>query len=304
MRRPAARAQEGYTLVETILTVAVISVVLAAAFPTVPLFFGESTSVQNTYQSLDQLVLASEVVTRYIHEAVDPSPSNGTAPFLSASANAVTFYANTGNANGPDKVVVQVSTDGSGNRTFALDLYPPTANTCPGVSTGSSCTYTSSTQSFLLINYLTNGTSASPVFTYTLQGNSSCAGPPPGTGGTTLRSALTKNSPYTTLSVNALTNAVTSGDIIVIGSGSTVQAVTASANASAGATSISVSSFQASATFATGTQVFDSVCTSTQVGEIEAVSLNLQATKNPGGLPTGYQSMAYLFAPSYNAAVG
>ncbi|HUI02420.1 MAG TPA: hypothetical protein VLZ77_02680 [Acidimicrobiales bacterium] len=304
MRRPAARADVGYTLVETILTCAVISVVLVAAFPTVPLFFGQSTSVQNTYQSLDQLVLASEVVTRYIHEAVDPSPAAGTSPFASASANAVTFYANTGNANGPDKVVVQVSTDASGNRTFALDLYPPTADSCPGVSSGTACTYTSSTQSFLLINYLTNGTSASPVFTYTLEGGSSCAGAPPGAGGTTLRSALVKNTAYTTLSVNALANAVTSGDSIVIGSGTTTQTVTASANAAAGATSISVTSFQASANFATGTSVFDDVCTSTQVGEIEAVSLNLQATKNPGGLPTGYQSMAYLFAPSYNAAVG
>ena len=178
-----ADVDAGFTLVETALTVLVVAVVLAAAFPTVPLFFNEETSVQNTYQSVDQLVLASEVVTRYIHEAVDPSPSGSTYPFLIASANGATFYANTGNANGPDKVVVSVGTDASGNRTFQLNLYAPTANTCPGISAGTSCTYSTSTQSFLLINYLTNGTSASPVFTYTLEGGTTCAGTPPGSGG-------------------------------------------------------------------------------------------------------------------------
>jgi hypothetical protein len=34
------------------------------------------------------------------------------------------------------------------------------------------------------------------------------------------------------------------------------------------------------------------------------VSLNLQATKNPAGQPTGYQSLAYLLSPTYNASVG
>jgi hypothetical protein len=65
-----------------------------------------------------------------------------------------------------------------------------------------------------------------------------------------------------------------------------------------------VTSFKASSNFGIGTTVLDSVCTSTQVSEIEAVSLNLQATKQPGGQPTGYQTMAYMLSPAYNAAVG
>ena len=107
------------------------------------------------------------------------------------------------------------------------------------------------------------------------------------------------------MSVNALTNAVTTGDSVVIGSGSSAQTVTAAApGAAAGATSIPVTSFKASSNFGIGTTVLDSVCTSTQVSEIEAVSLNLQATKQPGGQPTGYQTMAYMLSPAYNAAVG
>jgi len=37
---------------------------------------------------------------------------------------------------------------------------------------------------------------------------------------------------------------------------------------------------------------------------VSAVGLNLQATKNPGGQPAGYLSMAYLLSPSYTATVG
>ena len=68
---------------------------------------------------------------------------------------------------------------------------------------GTACTYTGSTQSYLLINNLTNGTGGSPVFTYTLQGGEVCAGPPPGSATTTLKAAASTGA--TTLSVNTLT---------------------------------------------------------------------------------------------------
>ncbi|HUY21580.1 MAG TPA: hypothetical protein VMV22_04490 [Acidimicrobiales bacterium] len=299
----------GYTLVETALTVLVMAIVLAAAFPIVPVFFRESTTVQNTYNSLDQLVLASEVVTRFVHEAVDPAPGGSASPFLSASANAVTFYANTGNANGPEKVVVSVTSSATG-RAFSADIYTAQPNTCPfAANPGGTCNYgsASATRSILLINYLTNGTGGSPVFTYTLQGGGTCGGPPPGSGGTTLRSGTyTAGTRYTTptLSVNALTNPVTSGDTIVLGSGVNTQDLTATATEPVSATSIPVSTFTANATYSSGASVLDNACTSTQLAQITAVGITLQATKNPGGQPTGYQSLAYLFSPNYNATVG
>jgi hypothetical protein len=301
MRRRARCDENGFTLVEAALTCLVMAIAMAAAFPTVPLFFGESTVVQNTYSSVDQLVLASEVVTRYIHEAVAPGPS--VSPFASAAANGTTFYANTGNVNGPDKVVIQVTATPT-TRTLSLELYAPVANSCPGISSGSACAYTTSTQSFLLINYLTNGTVNNPVFTYTLQGGSTCAGPPPGTGGTTLTSALAAGRSYTSLAVRALSNPVSAGDTIVVGTGASAQSAVASGTAAAGATSIPVSSFTPTTNFGSGTSVFDNVCSAVQDSEVEAVSMSLLATKFPGGQPTGYQTMAYLFAPAYNAAVG
>ena len=378
--RPTPR-EDGYTLVETLITVLVVSIVMIAAFPVLPVFFRENNIVQNTYQSIDQLVLASEVATRYVHESV--APSSTTNPVQSANANSTTFYANTGNALGPQQVVMQVATAGTA-RTFQVNLYTPQSGSCPGINAnGAGCMYTTSTQSYLLINYLTNGTGGSPVFTYTLEGGEVCAGPPPGSPTTTLQAATTStttslsvasltgpvtqgdtiflgNGPNattvtatanaaknatsikvtavgsvvangtsvydsaltsvpntvpttlssaaalhaTTLSVAALKSAVSVGDTIVVGTGSSAQTVTASAAYSVGANSITVSSPGLSAAAASGSSVYDSTCSPTQVSQIEGIGFSLQATKNPGGQPTGYQSLAYFLSPAYSSTVG
>ncbi|HTZ09018.1 MAG TPA: hypothetical protein VMB72_08090, partial [Acidimicrobiales bacterium] len=61
-RRRRPTQEGGFTLVETALTVGLIAVVIAAAFPVTSVFFREANTVQNTYGAVDQLVLASEVV--------------------------------------------------------------------------------------------------------------------------------------------------------------------------------------------------------------------------------------------------
>ncbi|MHB1865545.1 MAG: hypothetical protein ACYCPS_05325 [Candidatus Saccharimonadales bacterium] len=72
---------------------------------------------------------------------------------------------------------------------------------------------------------------------------------------TTLASALSSGTQYTSLSVAALTSPVASGHAITIGTGSTTQSVTTSAAASIGATSIAVTAFTANANYASGTTV-------------------------------------------------
>ena len=106
----------------------------------------------------------------------------------------------------------------------------------------------------------------------------------------------------TTLQVVALKSAVAVGDTIVVGTGASAQTATATAAANVNATSISVTALPSAA--ASNSEVYDSTCSATQVGQIEAVALNLQATKNPGGQPTGYQTLAYFLSPSYSASVG
>lgn len=304
LRQARHAAEAGFTLVETALTCLVLAIALTTALPLSSMILHVGTDTQNTYSAVDQLVLASESITRYVHEAV--ANAAGGAPFVSASSNAAVFYANLGNSNGPVKVTAQVATTG-GVRTFKLILTPPTPGTCPTPgSPNGTCAYGASPDGMVLISYLSNGTGGSPVFTYTVQGGGSCAGPPPsGSPPNYLTAPLSAGSSYTSLSVHALTAAVASGDPIVIGTGATTQTVTASGAAAAGATTIPVTSFTANATYAaTSTSVFDGACSSSQVSQISAVSLNLQATKNPGGQPVGYQSLAYLLSPSYNVAVG
>ncbi len=86
---------------------------------------------------------------------------------------------------------------------------------------------------------------------------SSCSGTTP-VGDAVLSSGLTKNTAYTTLSVQALPAAMATGDTLVIGYGSTTQTVTvASPGAAKSATSVPVTSFTANATYASGTQLND-----------------------------------------------
>lgn len=311
MRRRTSDSREaGFTLVETALTVGLIAVVIAAAFPVTSVFFREANTVQNTYGAVDQLVLASEVVTRYIHEAVDPSPTSSTYPFLSASSNGVTFYADTGLSTGPEEVIVTVAPGTGGSRTLEAQIKSPNAGTCPGVSAGTACTYPAvATKQILLINYLTNGTSGSPVFTYTLQGGGTCGGPL-SSASTKLKTSYSSGAtigPNISLATSSGTATLYQNDVLYLGSGSNTQSVVVNAQTTVGTSGTSVplaSNITANQAYTTNTPVYDSSCTPTQLGEIEAVSLSLQATKNPSGLATGYQSMAYLFSPNYSATVG
>jgi hypothetical protein len=66
-----------------------------------------------------------------------------------------------------------------------------------------------------------------------------------GTGLTTLSSALTASNVYTVLSVAATATSIASGQSLTLTNGTNSQVVTASANVSAGATSIPVTSFTA-----------------------------------------------------------
>jgi len=124
----------------------------------------------------------------------------------------------------------------------------------------------------------------------------------PNTVPTTLSASASSGA--TSLTVPSLPSAVSTGDTIVVGTGTTAQTVTATANASvsAGSTTIAVTALPASA--ATSSEVYDSTCSPTEVSQIQAVALNLVATKTPGGQPTGYQSLAYFVAPAYSASVG
>ena len=177
-----ASKESGFTLVEIMITVAILGVVLAITTPLVTAFYDVNGDVQQSFAATNQLVLASESLTQYLHEAVAPCPTGSTKCSTTAfssstapTANSVTFYADTGNANGPAEVVI--TTTGT---TMTGVVYNPTAGTCPfngSLTTG--CSYPTN-PSFGLVTLpdLTNAStsSTSPMFTYNVtSGSNSCS---------------------------------------------------------------------------------------------------------------------------------
>jgi prepilin-type N-terminal cleavage/methylation domain-containing protein len=169
------RGEEGFTLIEMALTVTIMAVVFAMTTPVVMMYFDLNGDVQTTYTAVNQVILASEEITQYMHEAVAPCPSGSTATgcstvaFGASTQSSLTFYVNTNNANGPSEVVIAIS-----GSTMTVKIYAPTAGTCPfNGSTTTACTYTGSPH---LLNTVTGLSDLIP-FTYVpTTGASTCDG--------------------------------------------------------------------------------------------------------------------------------
>ena len=113
-----------------------------------------------------------------------------------------------------------------------------------------------------------------------------------GTAQTTLETALTSGTAYTSLSVAALTGAIAAGDTLTIGTGSTTQTVTSSAAAAAGATTIAVVSFTANAAYAIGTAVSNAESILTAVTACRASNTNWYACYACGAADADVEAVA------------
>jgi prepilin-type N-terminal cleavage/methylation domain-containing protein len=238
---------EGFTLVELSITLAVMAVITVTVMPVVRVFYDEALAVQRTYNGADQTLLTSEIMTRYIREMVEPAPHTGAGvpvpPFTTATGCAATFYADTGNSNGPELVVAQATPCTGSHQVFTMTGTAPDPNSCPITgSTGTACTYTTNApRRFVTIANMINNTT--PIFSYTLQGGSTTATP-----GTTCTSA--DGWSCTTPSTSCATGVA-----------------------------------------------------NCQLDEVIAVSLNIQVDLAPGS-PSGFQTLAYVIAPSYSVSGG
>lgn len=197
------RGEEGFTLVEMALTVTIMAVVFAMTTPVVMMYFDLNGDVQTTYSAVNQVILASEEITQYMHEAVAPCPSGTTAsgcstvPFGASTQSSLTFYANTNNTNGPSEVVIAIS-----GSTMTVKIYAATASTCPfNGSTTTACTYTGSPH---LLNTITGLSNLTP-FSYLPTTGSSCNG----ANATTSPCANTTSNPIA--AVNMTVQLATSG---------------------------------------------------------------------------------------------
>jgi hypothetical protein len=126
-------------------------------------FYDVNQNVQQTYNNANQVILASEKLTQYVHEAVAPCPTamnESNCPtvsaFSTATGNSMTFYANTNNSNGPTEVVVSIS----GTTLTAVD-YQATGS-CPfNSSTSSACAFSATSRR---VAYVTNLSNTSPFY--------------------------------------------------------------------------------------------------------------------------------------------
>ncbi|GAA4354072.1 PulJ/GspJ family protein [Angustibacter luteus] len=133
LRLPRRRLDEGFTLVEMLTTMLLLSVISALAFGAL---IGTQKTVRGNIGRLDQTQqakVAGDTITKNLRTAVLPSQILGTctdcqdAAFLSGDWNKVSFFANINNpANtvGPSKVTYALAANGSLTET----VQPPNAH--------------------------------------------------------------------------------------------------------------------------------------------------------------------------------
>jgi type II secretory pathway pseudopilin PulG len=155
-RRLRDRTEDGFSLVDILLACSLMTVVLVITTPVVTAFYDVNQNEQQTYTNENSIILASEKLTQYIHEAVPPCPTPGqsgcpTSAFTTTTGTSLTFYANTNSSIGPSKVVVTIS----GSALSAV-LYKATGS-CPfNGSTSTTCAFSSSSQNIAVIPNLSN----------------------------------------------------------------------------------------------------------------------------------------------------
>ncbi len=197
-RRAGARRfdEEGFTLLESLIAVLVLAVLLVVTVPIVSTVLQTTNRVNATYSNMNEQLSLSTTLERLLRSAVAPAPSfdGSTAvtppvtPFeLGAiTPTSLTFFANTGTANGPEEVTVACTKTASDTTlcqptgTFTLVVTPARAGTCPFSETTTSlhCTWPSAAAKKLLsLGHVTNGdsSSAQPLFTYTYGSTAVCS---------------------------------------------------------------------------------------------------------------------------------
>lgn len=199
----ADRSDDGLSLVEMIITLGVLSIVLAMTAVTMNVFFGNEGNLQSSYSSFAQVLPASTTLQQFFRTLVEPAPAAATGvpvpaflptcavgansavnyanctaaqlmgPF-SATPNSATFATNLGSPNGPSLISITTALASNGLYTMKVLRSDPVVNTCPGVGTYLSTTSTSCTwgspRIVFVVNNLVNGsaTSTTPLLQYAL----------------------------------------------------------------------------------------------------------------------------------------
>lgn len=172
----------GFTLVELMVAMTTLMVLFGVITPVLTTYLTAGNQVISTYNDNSELAPNLMILARLIRSEVEPAPASGgipSPPFVASTISNVgaTFHANVGNANGPAEIVMASSTPTKCSTckfytsTFTLTEKLPNSGTCPGVSTGTACTYPSSGTLLVTIENVVNGQTnlaqaSTPIFTY------------------------------------------------------------------------------------------------------------------------------------------
>ncbi len=177
--------EAGLTLVELLVAMALLGLLMAIVSTSVDAYVGASNTVSSSYQATDQLLPSTVVIQRLIRAEVEPAPTPAATPanpfptptpaFVPSSLTptSMTFTSNVGNPNGPDLVTMSTAASTPCGHcqypttSFTVTETAPAPGTCPGVSSGTACSWTGTTKT--VVDVLDVAVTGSPVFTYFVQ---------------------------------------------------------------------------------------------------------------------------------------
>lgn len=185
----------GYTLVEMAIAMALTGTLLAISLIVFSTFAHVESGTFSSYAELNQLTPVGTSFQRLLRTAVSPATggvegapvppfgkykaTGSLTPATPISVTSLTFFANTGNANGPVEVVASLTVTAStaATGTFLVQEIAPTATSCPGLGSPTAatrpatnrCTWpaTGARTTVLRVAHVLV-TSAKPVFAYHL----------------------------------------------------------------------------------------------------------------------------------------
>ena len=176
--------EQGYTIVEMLIVVALMTVLFAMTIPVINVLFDTTAHVANTYVNANQLLPISTNLQSLLRSAVSPAPTLSgvptppfgvyTSPQSLPSPTSLTFFSNVGSSNGPAMITASCSPAPNGlcasQSSFTVTEILPIAGTCPTTTTSTStCSYTGQpTKTLFNVSGLTNSADNAPLFVYSL----------------------------------------------------------------------------------------------------------------------------------------
>lgn len=155
-----AAEQSGYTIIETLIVVIILSIVLAVLYKGLDGMQLATQGSEERLVNLEEARVMMATVTKDLRTAA--RLDSGTSPFVLAGAREMIFYANLGNTSGPSKVRIYVDAE---NRLIE-QVTPPDAGSAPNY------TYTGTALNKAVSSFVVPSL---PIFKYQYFNNSTLA---------------------------------------------------------------------------------------------------------------------------------